>query len=101
MVGDRLRAGLTVSTRNGYYSGQSQQEKSVATAAYDLNDRCPKALMPLNTAFASASSRTAPLRALRPIRISFGLARRTPHLEAQGQHAGSSTSSVYVAGCLA
>ena len=24
------------STRNGYYSGQSQQEKSVATAAYDL-----------------------------------------------------------------
>jgi len=31
-----LRAGLTATTRGGYYSGQTGQEKSSAAAAYDL-----------------------------------------------------------------
>jgi hypothetical protein len=32
-----LRPGLAATTRSGYYSGQTQQDKSAATAAYDLS----------------------------------------------------------------
>ncbi len=44
---DCLRPGLTITTRAGYYSGQSQQEKSTATAAYDLTTAAESRL-PLN-----------------------------------------------------
>lgn len=42
-----LRAGLTATTRDGYYSGEAAQEKSQATAAYDLTTAAETAL-PLN-----------------------------------------------------
>jgi VWFA-related protein len=42
-----LRAGLTATTRNGYYSGQTQQQKSAATAAYDLTTAA-ESTVPLN-----------------------------------------------------
>lgn len=42
-----LRAGLTATTRAGYYSGQSQREKSAATASYDLTTAA-ESNVPLN-----------------------------------------------------
>jgi hypothetical protein len=33
-----LRPNLTATTRTGYYSGETQEEKTSATAAYDLTD---------------------------------------------------------------
>jgi VWFA-related protein len=42
-----LRPGLTATTRSGYYSGQTKQEKSVSNAAYDLSASADGA-MPLN-----------------------------------------------------
>jgi VWFA-related protein len=42
-----LRPGLTATTRSGYYSGQSQQDKSTATATYDLSTAAA-GTMPLN-----------------------------------------------------
>jgi VWFA-related protein len=41
------RPGVTTTTRNGYYSGQSQQDKSNVTAAYDLSTAA-QGTMPLN-----------------------------------------------------
>jgi VWFA-related protein len=42
-----LRSGLTATTRSGYYSGQTQQDKSAATAAYDLSTAA-EGTLPLN-----------------------------------------------------
>ena len=42
-----LRPGLTATTRSGYYSGQTQQEKSAVTAAYDLT-AAAQGSIPLN-----------------------------------------------------
>jgi VWFA-related protein len=42
-----LRPGLTATTRTGYYSGQTQQQNSAATAAYDLTTAA-ESKMPLN-----------------------------------------------------
>ena len=42
-----LRPGLTATTRSGYYSGETQEEKATATAAYDLTTAAETAL-PLN-----------------------------------------------------
>jgi VWFA-related protein len=42
-----LRPGLTATTRGGYYSGQTQQQKSAATAAYDLTTAA-ESTVPLN-----------------------------------------------------
>ena len=42
-----LRPGLTAATRSGYYPGQTQQQKSAATAAYDLTTAAQSAV-PLN-----------------------------------------------------
>jgi VWFA-related protein len=42
-----LRPGLTATTRSGYYSGETQEEKASATAAYDLTTAAETAL-PLN-----------------------------------------------------
>ncbi len=42
-----LRPGLTATTRSGYYSGQTQQDKSTATAAYDLSTAA-EGTLPLN-----------------------------------------------------
>jgi len=42
-----LRPGLTATTRGGYYSGQTQQEKSAATASYDLTTAA-ESTVPLN-----------------------------------------------------
>jgi VWFA-related protein len=41
------RPGVTTTTRNGYYSGQSQQDKTTATASYDLSTAA-QGTMPLN-----------------------------------------------------
>ena len=42
-----LRPGLSATTRRGYYSGQSEQEKSATTAAYDLS-AAAQGTLPLN-----------------------------------------------------
>lgn len=42
-----LRPGLTATTRSGYYSGQTLQQKSAASAAYDLTTAA-EGPMPLN-----------------------------------------------------
>lgn len=42
-----LRPGLTATTRSGYYPGQTQQEKSAVTAAYDLT-AAAQGSIPLN-----------------------------------------------------
>ena len=42
-----LRPGLTATTRTGYYSGQTQQQNSAASAAYDLTTAAESKL-PLN-----------------------------------------------------
>jgi VWFA-related protein len=42
-----LRPGLAVTTRSGYYSGQTQQAKSAATAGYDLTTAAESSI-PLN-----------------------------------------------------
>jgi VWFA-related protein len=42
-----LRPGLTATTRSGYYAGQTQSEKSAATASYDLTTAA-ESTIPLN-----------------------------------------------------
>jgi hypothetical protein len=42
-----MRAGLTATTRSGYYSGQTEQEKAAATVSYDLITAA-EGTMPLN-----------------------------------------------------
>jgi VWFA-related protein len=86
-----LRAGVTVTTRSGYYSGQTQQEKSAATAAYDLTTAAQGA-MPLHglrvTVEPDSSAGSLPNSYL----IHVGVASLTwkPNVD------GSSTASVYV-----
>ena len=86
-----LRAGLTVSTRNGYYSGQSQQEKSVATAAYDLTTAA-EGSMPLNGLRVSVEPDSAAGAPPNTYIVSVGAANLTWKPRANG----GSTASVYV-----
>jgi VWFA-related protein len=83
--------GLTASTRSGYYSGRTQQEKSAATAAYDLTTAA-EGTMPLNglrvTADPVVSDGALPDSYL----IHVGVSALTWKPNADG----SSTSSVYV-----
>jgi VWFA-related protein len=53
-----LRPGLTATTRSGYYSGGTQQEKSRATAAYDLTTAAESDL-PLNGLHVSVTATAA------------------------------------------
>lgn len=54
-----LRPGLTAATRTGYYPNEAQQEKSTATAAYDLTTAAESAL-PLNGLHVAVESGPSP-----------------------------------------
>ena len=86
-----LRAGVTATTRTGYYSGQTQQEKSTASAAYDLSTAAQGA-MPLNglhvTVEPDSSAGSLPNSYVVRVGIT-GLTWR-PNVD------GSATASVYV-----
>jgi VWFA-related protein len=86
-----LRAGLTVSTRNGYYSGQSQQEASAATAAYDLT-AAAEGSMPLNGLHVSVEQDSAADAPPNTYIVRVGAANLTWKPNANG----GSTASVYV-----
>ncbi len=86
-----LRAGLTVSTRNGYYSGQSQQEKSAATVAYDLTTAA-EGSMPLNGLSVSVEPDNAANAPPNTYIVRVGAA----SLSWKPQGNGGSTASVYV-----
>jgi VWFA-related protein len=86
-----LREGVTATTRSGYYSGQTQQEKSAATASYDLATAAEGA-MPLNglrvTVEPDSSTGAIPNNYL----VHVGV----PGLTWKPNADGSSTASVYV-----
>lgn len=86
-----LRAGVTVATRNGYYSGQSQQEKSAATAAYDLTTAA-EGSMPLNGLRVSVVQDTSTGAPPNTYIVRVGAANLTWTPKADG----NSTASVYV-----
>jgi VWFA-related protein len=54
-----LRPGLTVTTRTGYYSGETQAEKASATATYDLTTAA-ETILPLNGIRVTVEPDTAP-----------------------------------------
>ncbi len=86
-----LHPGVTAATRRGYYSGQTQQEKSTATAAYDLTTAAQGA-MPLNglrvTVEPDSSAGSLPNSYL--VRVGVAGLTWKPNID------GSSTASVYV-----
>jgi len=86
-----LRAGVTATTRTGYYSGQTQQEKSTASAAYDLSTAAQGA-MPLNglhiTAEPDSSAGSLPNSYV--VRVGVSTLTWRPNID------GSATASVYV-----
>ncbi len=86
-----LRGGVTATTRSGYYSGRTQQEKSAATAAYDLTTAAQGA-MPLNglrvTVEPDSSAGSLPNSYL--VRVGVTGLTWKPNVD------GSSTASVYV-----
>jgi VWFA-related protein len=86
-----LRAGVTATTRSGYYSGQSQEQESAATAAYDLTTAAEGA-MPLHGLRVSVERDPSPRAAHNDYLVRVGAAGLTwkPNVD------GSSTASVYV-----
>lgn len=86
-----LRPGLTATTRSGYYSGQTQQEKSAATAAYDLTTAAQGAI-PLNGVRVTVEPDNSPNAPSATYIIHAGVANLTwkPRTD------GSATASVYI-----
>ena len=86
-----LRPGLTATTRSGYYSGQTQQEKSAATAAYDLTTAA-QGTIPLNGIRVTVEPDTSPNAPPATYIIHAGVANLTwkPRTD------GSATASVYI-----
>jgi len=84
-----LRPGLTATTRSGYYSGQTQQDKSAATAAYDLSTAA-EGTLPLNGLHVTVVPE--PDGALDTYVVRAG----APELTWKPRADGSSVASVYV-----
>jgi VWFA-related protein len=86
-----LRPGVTATTRTGYYSGQTQQEKSTASAAYDLSTAAQGA-MPLNGLRVTVEPDTSAGSLPNSYVVRVGVTGLTwrPNLD------GSATASVYV-----
>ena len=86
-----LRPGLTANTRSGYYSGRSQQERSVSSAAYDLTAAAegPLPLNGLQVTVLPDPSPTAP-------QDTYIVRVAAPALTWQPKDDGSSTASVYI-----
>ena len=86
-----LRPGLTATTRSGYYSGQTQQEKSAATAAYDLTTAA-QGTIPLNGVRVTVEPDTSPNAPPATYIIHAGVANLTwkPRTDS------SATASVYI-----
>jgi len=84
-----LRPGLTATTRNGYYSGQTQQDKSTATAAYDLSTAA-EGTLPLNGLHVSVVSDANGMLDTYIVRVA------APQLTWKPRTDGSSVASVYV-----
>jgi hypothetical protein len=82
-----LRPGLTVTTRSGYYSSKTQQEKSRSTASYDLT---------------TAAESDLPLNGLRvtvtpePAGDSYSVHVALPNLTWTPKDDGTATASVYI-----
>lgn len=86
-----LRPGLTATTRAGYYSGQSQQEKSIASATYDLTIAA-QGPMPLNGLRVNVARDTVSGAMPNSYVVEAGAA----SLTWKPKPDGSSTASVYV-----
>jgi VWFA-related protein len=84
-----LRPGLTATTRSGYYSGQSQQDKSTATASYDLSTAAEET-MPLNGLHVTIQA--DPESTLDTYLVRVG----APELTWKRKEDGSAVASVYV-----
>jgi len=86
-----LRAGLTATTRSGYYSGQTEQEKAAASAAYDLTTAAEGA-MPLNGIRVTVERDSSPSAPPATYIVRAGVA----NLSWKPRPDGSATASVYV-----
>ena len=86
-----LRAGLTATTRSGYYAGAIQQESSPETAAYDLTTAAESTL-PLNGLRVTVEPDTSPNAPPSTYIVSAG----ADNLTWKPQPDGSSTASVYI-----
>jgi len=86
-----LRTGLTATTRSGYYSGQTQQEKSTTIAAYDLTSAAESS-MPLNGLRVTVEPDTSPNAPPDTYIVHAVVANLTWKPKADG----SATASVYV-----
>lgn len=86
-----LRAGTTATTRSGYYSGETTQEKSAATAAYDLTSAA-EGSMPLNGVRVTVEPDTSPDAPPDSYTVHAGVANLTWKPRADG----SAAASVYI-----
>jgi hypothetical protein len=88
-----LRAGLTATTRSGYYSGQTRQETSATSAAYDLS-AAAEGSVPLNGLQVTAERETSPNAPPGTYVVRAGVTNLTwkPNPD------GSATASVYIMG---
>jgi VWFA-related protein len=86
-----LRAGLTATTRSGYYAGAIQQESSAVTAAYDLTTAAESSL-PLNAVRVTVEPDNSPGAPPSTYIVRAGAA----SLTWKPQPDGSATASVYV-----
>jgi VWFA-related protein len=86
-----LRPGLTATTRNGYYSGETQAEKATASAAYDLTTAAEAAL-PLNGIRVSVEPERTPNAPPNSYIVHAGAA----NLTWKPKEDGSATASVYI-----
>jgi VWFA-related protein len=86
-----LRPGLTATTRSGYYTGRSEQERSVSSAAYDLT-AAAEGPLPLNGLHVTATPDPSPAAAPDTyiVRVSAS------QLTWQPKDDGASTASVYI-----
>ncbi len=84
-----LRPGLTATTRSGYYSGQTQQDKSSATAAYDLSTAA-EGTLPLNGLHVTVAADPNGMLDTYIVRAA------APELTWKPRPDGSSVASVYV-----
>ncbi len=86
-----LRAGLTATTRSGYYSGQTEQEKAAATASYDLTTAA-EGTMPLNGIHVTVERDSLPSAPPATYIVRASVA----NLTWKSRPDGSATASVYV-----
>jgi VWFA-related protein len=84
-----LRPGLTAATRSGYYSGQTQQDRSTATASYDLSTAA-EGTLPLNGLHVTVQPDPEGVTDAYNVRVG------APQLTWKTQADGSAVASVYV-----